>query len=38
VLDALLFGGESLFAYLAHPSFTFHEVDVAVANRTSVHS
>jgi nucleoside-diphosphate-sugar epimerase len=29
VLDALLFGGEPLLAYLAHPSFSFHKIDVA---------
>ena len=29
VLDALLFGGESLLAYLTHPGFSFHKVDVA---------
>jgi nucleoside-diphosphate-sugar epimerase len=29
VLDALLFGGESLLAYLTHPGFSFHKIDVA---------
>jgi nucleoside-diphosphate-sugar epimerase len=28
VLDNLLFGGNSLLAYLNHPSFTFHKADV----------
>jgi len=28
VLDKLLFGGESLLAYLSHPNFSFHKVDV----------
>jgi len=29
VLDTLLFGGESLLAHLAHPSFAFRKMDVA---------
>ncbi len=29
VLDDLLFGGESLLGYLAHPSLEFHKVNVA---------
>ncbi len=29
VLDTLFFGGESLLAYLSHPGFAFHKVDVA---------
>jgi len=33
VLDALLFGGESLLAYLAHPSFAFRKVDVTDGNQ-----
>jgi nucleoside-diphosphate-sugar epimerase len=33
VLDALLFGGESLLAYLAHPAFAFHKVDVTDAKQ-----
>src|SRR5574341_1862638 len=29
VLDALLFGGESLLGYLAHPNFAFRKANVA---------
>jgi len=29
VLDSLLFGGNSLLAYLSHPSFAFHKADVS---------
>jgi len=29
VLDALLFGGDSILAYLAHPSFSFEKTDLA---------
>lgn len=32
VLDALLFGGDSLLGYLGHPGFTFRKVDVADAD------
>ncbi len=32
VLDNLLFGGNSLLAYLNHPSFTFHKADVRDKN------
>lgn len=30
VVDALLFGGESLLAYFPHPGFRFHKADVSV--------
>jgi len=30
VVDALLFGGESLLGYFAHPLFRFHKADVSV--------
>jgi nucleoside-diphosphate-sugar epimerase len=32
VLDALLFGGDSLLAYFPHPSFSFEQVDLAAAD------
>jgi nucleoside-diphosphate-sugar epimerase len=30
VVDSLLFGGDSLLAYLAHPKFTFRKLDVTI--------
>jgi nucleoside-diphosphate-sugar epimerase len=34
VLDSLLFGGDSLVAYLAHPKFTFRKLDVTADELT----
>ena len=36
VVDALLFGGESLLAYLVHPAFRFHKADVSADNLTDL--
>lgn len=33
VLDALIFGGESLLGYLSHPRFAFRKVDLADGNQ-----
>src|SRR5207249_3343545 len=34
VLDSLLFGGDSIVAYLTHPRFTFRKLDVTVDELT----
>jgi nucleoside-diphosphate-sugar epimerase len=36
VVDSLLFGGDSLLAYMPHPRFTFRNLDVTVADLTEL--
>jgi nucleoside-diphosphate-sugar epimerase len=37
VIDSLLFGGNSLLAYLSHPAFAFHKADVCDKKAISGH-
>lgn len=36
VVDALMFGGESILAYFAHPCFRFHKADVSIDDLSEV--